>query len=438
MSKSHVTDLLSEYIEGSLPYGGSEKVRAHLAFCNSCRQALTETEHHIDVLKSTPLARVPAGLEARVLSKVQQELKSPSAPARNSGSLWPTWFTPMRGLAFAASCGIALMVVRNVPDDLGKQRQQAAPQESVQADMAVDEEALKGNDDARLEGALDSAPVQQDAETLLKKSEIAGAAASADTGAFGARAKDSLSDVAVSKEAPPATAEPEAAFARRGIAMGGAAGKSEAFAAKRDRADAAPAPWAAQNRSVAGEKKAMEVESESRRVVPIVPAPPVAPAVSEIPAVPDAPKAKLAARGALSEQAVQPISAPAPGPAGPLAGSRSAIGNPQELIISDQAAWENLWKRHNSNIQPLPDLPQVDFGTQQVVAIFAGERPSGGFRIELLDVAKTPWNGESVRVVRYRIAGPAAGTMAAQVISYPYLLSIQPRFDGQTFFQKRP
>ncbi len=440
MSKTHVTDLLSEYIEGSLSYGNAEKVRGHLAFCNPCRQALTETEHHIDVLKSTPFARLPAGLETKVLARVHQELKAPGVPLRESSSFWPSWLTPMRGLALAATCGIAIVVVRNVPHDFAERAEAPARKAPTTTELDQKVKADVGSANApKEEAAADNQPSGEKQPEGFGGSTGGAAVADRD----GAAAKDALTDaVSSNKVAPP---------------IAPVAPAPEAVKAPMEREAAKPVEMAVARRAMVAEEKldasALQKSADkSGRLIPETAAPwaaaqgkssviaekksvaaPVTPAVPATPEVPQMNRQVMPLVKAKAE-----IAAAAPAPISPMEGSRSSISRPQEFVISDQAAWEALWKRHNSNIQPLPVLPQIDFATHQVLAIFAGERPSGGFRIQLLEVSKTPWNGNTVRVVRFRVVGPAAGTMAAQVISYPYLLTVQPRFDGQTFFQKRP
>jgi hypothetical protein len=120
----------------------------------------------------------------------------------------------------------------------------------------------------------------------------------------------------------------------------------------------------------------------------------------------------------------------------PLEGSQSAIGEPRELVIKDKDVWQALWKEHMARMPNAPPAPNIDFEHHDVIAIFAGQRPTGGYRIMIDDVSTTTWNGEAARVVRYHISSPPAGVITTQVITTPYLFSIQPHFSGQTFIQK--
>src|SRR5262245_55377534 len=102
MNKAHVTHLLSEYLEGGMSNPGASKVKAHLAFCNACRQALAETERNIETLKKTPAVRPPEDLEARIIERVHKELNHKMEAALDREVQRRSWFTPLRGLMLAA------------------------------------------------------------------------------------------------------------------------------------------------------------------------------------------------------------------------------------------------------------------------------------------------------------------------------------------------
>jgi hypothetical protein len=52
-------------------------------------------------------------------------------------------------------------------------------------------------------------------------------------------------------------------------------------------------------------------------------------------------------------------------------GKTSAIREPSQVVIRDQAAWAALWRRHTGSTDAAP--PAVDFDREMVIAIFAGE-----------------------------------------------------------------
>ena len=406
MNKAHVTDLLSDFLEGGLSYAGAEKVKAHLAFCNRCRQELEETKHQRAVLRTTPTATPPAGLEGRVLTAVRKERERMPVQTGSGKFIWPSWFTPLRGLALAATCGIVLVVVRNLPRNA---REQAAVEESSRA-------LAKDAGQAPVAIARREAPEAEQQKNLEKEKAqpfaapptASGAGAPAQNEDFASANQPALKqperadevDKLKSEAKPmevPMTAAPAVPPVAPPAAALQQAQESVNSVASSARLEAAPQAKTARM-------------AESKKVVPLPGAVPAAPATA----------------GSVSSQ----------GAASPLEGSQSAIGTPRELVIKDPDVWQALWKEHTARVSNPPPTPAVDFGHQDVIAIFAGQVPTGGHRVVIDEIGKTTWNGEAARVVRYHVTVPPPGVMAAQVISYPYLFSIQPHFEGQTFFQK--
>ncbi|MBI4061702.1 MAG: protease complex subunit PrcB family protein [Elusimicrobia bacterium] len=82
--------------------------------------------------------------------------------------------------------------------------------------------------------------------------------------------------------------------------------------------------------------------------------------------------------------------------------------DPGVVIATDAAIWTRLWRTLGRKAPPL------DFKKHFAVAVFAGERPTGGYAIEFLDPAP---KGRDL-VVRYRIKAPSG--FATQAIAQPW------------------
>ena len=52
-------------------------------------------------------------------------------------------------------------------------------------------------------------------------------------------------------------------------------------------------------------------------------------------------------------------------------------------VVRDQATWQSLWAKMNSNHIPPPALPAVDFSAEMVVVVATGGKPSGGFSVSV-------------------------------------------------------
>ena len=99
---------------------------------------------------------------------------------------------------------------------------------------------------------------------------------------------------------------------------------------------------------------------------------------------------------------------------GTYSGVKEALGQ----IITSRQDWETLWKTHTNVLVPQPPLPEVDFETQAIVAIYAGEKRTSGYRIVLKDVAA---QGTDL-VITYRLTEPPADSFTLQVLSQPFLI----------------
>lgn len=108
-------------------------------------------------------------------------------------------------------------------------------------------------------------------------------------------------------------------------------------------------------------------------------------------------------------------------------GDGSGITTARRVVVRTGEEWRALWAAHAG---PSAEAPSVDFGTQMVVAAFAGERPTPGFGVEIAGIRR---DGQTLAFVvnEYR---PAPGMLAAQVIVTPFHIVAIPRFDGEISF----
>jgi len=123
--------------------------------------------------------------------------------------------------------------------------------------------------------------------------------------------------------------------------------------------------------------------------------------------------------------------AAAPVPFSTLAkGLASGVAQPTQIVVRTQSDWAALWSRHmRTQIAP-PAPPPVDFSRDMVVALFMGERPSGGYAIEVTRIDRT----DSGLSVHYRTRQPDPAAMQAQALTQPFHLVALPRTDGPVTF----
>ncbi len=93
--------------------------------------------------------------------------------------------------------------------------------------------------------------------------------------------------------------------------------------------------------------------------------------------------------------------------------NNSAIGSAGHQVVRDEAAFASLWTQHNANLTPAPALPSVDFAHAMVVAVFGGNKPSGCYGSDVVNVYRSL--GRVYVVVRNSV--PGADRICTQAIS---------------------
>jgi hypothetical protein len=97
-------------------------------------------------------------------------------------------------------------------------------------------------------------------------------------------------------------------------------------------------------------------------------------------------------------------------------GFYSGVKEPLQIIIRDQAEWKSLWQRHTSIKGNQPPAPVIDFGDQIVVAVFLGEKPTGGYQISFITAERI--NG--VLTVSFSEKEPPPGAITTQAFTQPF------------------
>jgi hypothetical protein len=111
-------------------------------------------------------------------------------------------------------------------------------------------------------------------------------------------------------------------------------------------------------------------------------------------------------------------------------GNFSGIREPLQIVVRAQDEWEKLWKRHTA-IQSPPSLPPaVNFATEMVIGLFAGEKTTGGYDSEITSVEIKDGRLE----VFYTEKAPPPGGIGIQALTQPFHLIKLPRSDIPVVF----
>jgi len=109
-------------------------------------------------------------------------------------------------------------------------------------------------------------------------------------------------------------------------------------------------------------------------------------------------------------------------------GSRSGVREPLQMVIRSQAEWDALWKRHVS-IETNPPPPRaIDFNKEIVIGVFLGEKPTGGYDVEIIRAEQT----DGALIIRYREKNPPPGGIVIQALTQPFHIIKAVRDDNFT------
>jgi hypothetical protein len=112
---------------------------------------------------------------------------------------------------------------------------------------------------------------------------------------------------------------------------------------------------------------------------------------------------------------------PAPQPRTLEKGDQSNVEDARQVLVRTDAELRQLWAQHS----PDRPMPKVDFSREMVVGVFMGSRPNAGFSTAV--VSATAANG--ALMVRYSETRPPAGSISAQILTFPYHLVAIPKAD---------
>ena len=110
----------------------------------------------------------------------------------------------------------------------------------------------------------------------------------------------------------------------------------------------------------------------------------------------------------------------------------SGIDDRQRLVIRDQEAWRDVWKRIYSLTAPTPPLPEIDFARELVVVAALGERSSGGHGI----IIAGAYDKDDRIEVQVRSVSPGKNCFTTQALIAPVDIVRLPKTDHCVVFHE--
>lgn len=103
----------------------------------------------------------------------------------------------------------------------------------------------------------------------------------------------------------------------------------------------------------------------------------------------------------------------------------------QGVVIGSPAEWEAVWEQLHRYTIPQPALPEMDFTQHTVLAVFAGEKRSGGYTIRVERVTQT----DQAVIVHVTETAPGPRDITTALITYPYQVVKIPRTSLPVHFE---
>lgn len=92
-----------------------------------------------------------------------------------------------------------------------------------------------------------------------------------------------------------------------------------------------------------------------------------------------------------------------------------------ETVLRNEQEYSTFWMMMHADRDSVPDWPAVDFENQVVVAVVMGERPTGGYSVDVEEVMASE-DGNQVRV-EYTETVPGDNCGVTHAITSPYVLA---------------
>lgn len=113
-------------------------------------------------------------------------------------------------------------------------------------------------------------------------------------------------------------------------------------------------------------------------------------------------------------------------------GAQSGIVHPAQRVIKTPREWVALWQQHIAQHLSQPSPPPVEFSSEMIVGIFLGQRPTGGYAVEISRIVQ---EGQAVKVY-YQETAPPPGTFVTQALTQPFHIVKLKRLELPLFFQR--
>ena len=100
-------------------------------------------------------------------------------------------------------------------------------------------------------------------------------------------------------------------------------------------------------------------------------------------------------------------------------------------VIQDEASFAQLWEDLFSHRDEAPERPEINFDETYVVFASLGERPTGGYAVEVTEARHMPDQNRVMVEVTERV--PGEDCAAIQVLTFPYTVATVDAVEGASY-----
>lgn len=114
-------------------------------------------------------------------------------------------------------------------------------------------------------------------------------------------------------------------------------------------------------------------------------------------------------------------------------GTYSGVEVKQEMLINNNDDYQKIMNEVYKNLDQMPRIPVVDFTKNSLVAVFIGERRSGGFLVNIDSII----DGSRSITAHVTESTPGVNCMVTDVITRPYTIVKIPKTDKKPVFRHK-
>ncbi len=110
----------------------------------------------------------------------------------------------------------------------------------------------------------------------------------------------------------------------------------------------------------------------------------------------------------------------------------SGMESAQELLINDTETFELAWRQIHARRRPQPELPAIDFETNSVIIVAAGQQSSGGAEIRIERV----YDDGGIAIIDVTTYAAGDSCVVSTGLTQPVDIAVVPKIVGPHEFRK--